>query len=217
MFITHLSVVAANSAAAPRRVPAQLVNIADVASEEELRSAVSHLADSLYLTVDTATWHHHEPTRQGSVSLQAKLDQAPEDSFVLVTWGYDPLDDVDLSPDLAVPVDHRSDALGALTPQQVESFWLHVDKHVAPFELFDDMVRRMGLTPREHDEQDAWVMRYVLALEWWRTFPTVEAGGKALALNPILTKSVVAQVALMASRCFLEGSEYELADVLVYP
>lgn len=216
LFITHISTALPCSPEARTPIPRLLIDVHGISSELDLLSEVTRFARGLGYQVATDKWSHDPSTRAGSTMLGqlASTDGNPES--LLVSWGYDALDDIDLATSVALPIDHQSHAYGSLTPNQVDTFWQHVVEELQPFELFDDLVRQMGLTPREHDVQDVWVMRFVLALEWWRSYPTVEAGEQALTLHPELTNAVVAQVALMASRCFIEGSNYELADILVY-
>ena len=173
------------------------------------------VAQARDLIVDRQSWTHDHISRSGSVNLSSSRNYEDIEG-VVVSWTYDELDDPDKAEHLFVPVDHRSYALGSLTPSQVSMFWMQVTPDFEPFGLFDDVARRMGLIPRDHDDADEEVLRVVLALHWWRAFPTVEAGEQALKLQPSLTGSVIAEVMLMACLCFLEGQEYELAPVLIH-
>lgn len=183
--------------------------------EDALRDYVRTLAHTHDLFVDWQSWTHDNISRSGGVNLSSTRS-GEELRGVVVSWTYDELDDPDNAEHLFVPVDHRSYALGSLTPSQVSMFWMQVTPDFEPFGLFDDVARRMGLIPRDHDDADEEVLRFVLALHWWRAFPTVEAGEQALKLQPSLTGSVIAEVMLMASLCFLQGQEYELAPVLIH-
>ena len=84
-----------------------------------------------------------------------------------------------------------------------------------PFGVLDAFLRQLGLEPRNHDSPDRQVMRQVLALEWFRTFPTLHAGLVTLESGVKLTDAVLGQLALMANRCALEGEDYNLFGIFV--
>ena len=218
MFITHFRISTTPSDGEFDAVKElQLTEIAELGlqNDVELRRYVHVAALSRGLVVDWDSWVHESFSRTGCVNLRSTSEKGGSD-VVVFSWTYNELDDLDKAEHLSVPVDHRDHALGSLTPEQVSMFWQQVAEDFEPFALFDDTVRRMGLIPRDHDDADEQVLRYVLALQWWRAFPTVEAGEKALSLEPSLTGPVVAHIMLMASLCFLEGQDYELAPVLIH-
>lgn len=218
MFITQLHIADTSLDREQNAVKVmQLTEIAQLSLNDEdgLRDYVRTVAQARDLLVDWQSWTHDNISRSGRVNLFSA--RSCEDiKGVVVSWAYEELDDPDEAEHLFVPVDHRSYALGSLTPSQVSMFWMQVAPDFEPFGLFDDVARRMDLIPRDHDDADVEVLRFVLALHWWRAFPTVEAGEQALKLQPSLTGSVIAEVMLMASLCFLEGQEYELAPVLIH-
>jgi hypothetical protein len=82
-------------------------------------------------------------------------------------------------------------------------------------DVLDDILRRFGLTPATHDDADHIVIRKVIALEWWRMFPTVAAGQITLDLGPDLTSDVLMRLMEKASLCFLEGDRFDLYDIFV--
>jgi hypothetical protein len=218
MFITQLHITSSTCDGMYSSVEDwQRTEIAQMGLNDEggLRDTVRTLAQTRDLIVDWQSWTHDNISRSGRVSLYLPGNRKDLGS-VIVSWSYDELDDLDKAEHLFVPVDHRSYALGSLTPSQVSLFWMQVTPNFEPFGLFNDVARRMGLVPRDHDEADEQVLRFVLALHWWRAFPTVDAGEQALGLNPSLTGSVVADVMLMASLCLLEGQDYEVAPVLIH-
>lgn len=218
MFITQLHIANTSLDREQSAVKGtQLTEIAQLGLNDEdgLRDYLRTVAHERNLLVDWLSWTHDNISRSGCVNLSSARSYEHIEG-VVVAWTYDELDDPDKAEHLFVPIDHRSYALGFLTPSQVSMFWIQVASDFEPFGLFDGVARRMGLTPRDHDEADEQVLRFVLALHWWRAFPTVEAGEQALKLHPSLTGSVIAEVMLMASLCFLEGQEYELAPVLIH-
>ncbi len=58
-------------------------------------------------------------------------------------------------------------------------------------------------------------MKQVLALQWWRAFPSTAAGQEALKPQPNLTTQVVEQINTMAIHCYLDGENYDLYTTLV--
>ncbi len=58
-------------------------------------------------------------------------------------------------------------------------------------------------------------MKQVLALQWWRAFPSTAAGQEALSSQPDLTTQIVEQVNTMAMCCYLDGENYDLYTTLV--
>jgi len=166
------------------------------------------------IQADWDSFEHDEQTRSGSVRIVLGRPTTRK-QVSMASWSYEPLDDPDNAEPLPIPVDYRTETVGALTPAQREKFWNRVNHQVEPFQVLDAVLERFGLTPTEHDEADVFTLRQVLALDWYRNFPTLQAGERALDSKPDLTDVVLGQVTLMASRCALEGEEYELLDVLV--
>lgn len=219
MFITEIRLTAPgapDTAGSLWQLSTQELHQLGLAGESDVQHLVESVAEEFNLGITSHSWQHDSTSRSGSVDMSSST-HPNEGSPLIMLWSYDSLDDLDRAVRLTIPVDHHNDVVRALTPEQVDRYWEHVSDELDPFALFDDAVRQMGITPRDHDSQDDFVMRYVLALEWWRAFPTVEAGEQALDLDPKLTMATVAQILMMATRCFLEGQDYELADVLVYP
>ena len=83
-------------------------------------------------------------------------------------------------------------------------------------DLLDDLLRRLGMTPAEHNQADHFVMKSVLALQWWRAFPTITAGQSAIDSQPNLTTQVIDQINSMAMRCYVDGENYDLYTTLVH-
>ena len=166
------------------------------------------------IQADWDSFEHDETTRRGSVRVVLGRPTTRK-QVSLASWSYEPLDDPDNAEPLPIPVDYRTETVGVLTPAQLEKFWNRVNDEVEPFQVLDAVLERFGLTPSEHDEADVFTLRQVLALDWYRNFPTLEAGERALDVEPDLTDVVLGQVTLMASRCGLEGEAYELFGVFV--
>ena len=126
------------------------------------------------------------------------------------------LDDPDQAEILELPVDLHLDVIGVLTPHQQFRFWSCVDSELQPMDLLDDLLRRLGMTPAEHNQADHFVMKSVLALQWWRAFPTITAGQSAIDSQPNLTTQVIDQINSMAMRCYVDGENYDLYTTLVH-
>lgn len=170
------------------------------------------LVDGIQANWDS--FEHDEATRRGSVRVVLGRPTTRK-QVSTASWGYEALDDPDNAEHLPVPVDHQSDVVGVLTPDQQERFWNLVNPDIEPFQILDAVLERFGLTPTEHDAADDITLRNVLALDWYRNFASLEAGERALDSEPNLTDVVLGQLALMASRCGLEGQEYELFEIFV--
>jgi len=166
------------------------------------------------IQADWDSFEHDEATRSGSVRVILGRPTTRK-QVSTASWSYEALDDPDNAEPLPLPVDYRTETVGALTPAQQEKFWNCVNDEVEPFQVLDAVLERFGLTPTEHDEADVFTLRQVLALDWYRNFPTLEAGERALESTPDLTDVVLGQVTLMASRCGLEGESYELFAIFV--
>jgi hypothetical protein len=175
---------------------------------EDIRRVIAFLADRYETTFDWDSWQHDEQTHQGSIRF-IKAQEAT------MSWSYSALDDPDLAEVVDIPVDHHAHAVGVLTPEQVNEFWGRVSPEINPIDIIDDILRQFGMTPAFHDEADHGVMRYVVALEWWRVFPSVAAGEATLRLEPDLTADVFARVTAMAARCYLERERFDLYEVFV--
>jgi len=180
----------------------------------DIAAYVQFLDDKDHVHVDWSSFQHDETTHEGAVQMTVRWDDVPA-QVATMSWRYEPLDDPDNAEALPIPVDYRTEVIGALTPAQHEKFWSLVSADVEPFQVLDAVLDRFGLTPTEHDHADHITLRKVLALDWYRNFPTLAAGELALEAQPDLTDVVLGQVTLMASRCGLEGEAYELFGVFV--
>lgn len=180
----------------------------------DLASYVQFLDEKPQVQVDWSSFEHHESTHEGSVEMTVQWRDSPARPSTM-SWDYEPLDDPDNAVPLEIPVDFRTDVVGALTMDQRLRFWGRVNPDLDPFLVLDAILERFGLVPTEHDAADLYTMRTVLALEWYRNFPTLEAGEATLDLEPDLTDEVLGALSLMASRCALEGEGYELFDIFV--
>jgi len=198
----------------PLRWTLHQVAYIDFADAADIAAYVQFLDEKEHVQVDWASFEHDESTRDGSVQMTLVWDAFPAQVSTM-SWGYEPLDDPDNAEPLPIPVDYRTETVGALTPAQREKFWSRVNEEVEPFQVLDAVLERFGLTPTEHDEADVFTLRQVLALDWYRNFPTLDAGERALDSEPDLTDVVLGQVTLMASRCGLEGEAYELFEIFV--
>lgn len=164
--------------------------------------------------MDWTSFEHNETTHVGNVQMTVEWADFPA-QVSMMSWGYEPLDDPDNAEHLPIPADYRTEVVGALTPAQQERFWSFLNPNIEPFQVLDAVLERFGLTPTEHDAADDITLRNVLALDWYRNFASLEAGERALQCEPDLTDVVLGQLALMASRCGLEGQKYELFEIFV--
>ena len=105
--------------------------------------------------------------------------------------------------------------MGVLTPAQFTSFWDCVDPELQPLTHLDHILRRLGMTPADHDELDHEVMSKVIAMQWWRAYPTIATGLNALNGRPKLTSAVLDQINTMAINCYLNGENYDLFTTFV--
>jgi len=166
------------------------------------------------IQADWDSFEHDEATRSGSVRIVLGRSSTRK-QVSTASWSYEALDDPDNAVAIPIPVDFRTEVVGVLTPAQQQKFWDLVSQDLEPFHVLDQVLERFGLTPTEHDEADTSTLRQVLALDWYRNFPTLDAGEQALDSKPDLTEVVLGQVTLMASRCGLEGEAYELFEIFV--
>jgi len=183
-------------------------------NQNEVAGVVKIIEDACDIALDWESLVHNDNSRDGSIEfrlLDSPQDAAPHRMF----WFYSALDDPDLAELIEMPVNHRKDIIGVLTPEQIEKFWNSVHPDYEPIEVLTDLLRRFHLTPADLDEFDIIVMRQVLAIQWWRAFPSVADGDDALDLKPDLTAHVDALVTHMAAQCYLRGDLYELFGVFV--
>jgi len=132
------------------------------------------------------------------------------------TWSYSELDDPDQAEVLDLPVNLHRHVIGVLTPHQQSQFWTCVDSELEHKLLLDDILRRLGMTPAEHDQADHLVRKSVLALQWWRAFPTITVGQSAIDSQPNLTSQVIDQINSMAMHCYVDGENYDHYTTLVH-
>lgn len=200
----------------PYQVPLMRLDSIGITDAAYLAAYVQFLEGNDGTTVDWDSFEHDEGTRAGSVRLWVTFgDDGPRES--VMSWGYEPLDDPECAESLPIPVDFHTEVAGALTLTQRLRFWGRVNPDLDPFEVLDTLLEHFGLEPTAHDTADLYAMRTVLALDWFRNFPTLEAGEATLDLEPDLTDEVLGALALMACRCALEGEHYELFNVFVAP
>ena len=180
----------------------------------EIKGFAALFASENDLQVGWNTWEHSEQTRTGSIGFWDTNDNESE-TLVRANWHYDPLDDPDNGEPLELPNDHKKYATFALTPEQHQSFWACVDPELEPLERLGDTLRRFGMTPADHDNLDHSVMEQVIAVQWWRAYPTTTTGHNALASTPDLTSAVIDQINTMAINCYLDGENYDLYTTFV--
>ena len=181
---------------------------------QEILGFINLFATEHNLKVNWESWSHSETIRTGSVDF---VDNAASNSETLVraNWSYDPLDDPDNSAPLELPNDHKKHVTGVLTPGQLQAFWDCVDPELLPLIHLDHLLRRLGLTPAIHDALDYQVMSKVIAIQWWRAYPSTVAGDNALKQQPNLTSAVLDQINSMAINCYLDGERYDLYTTFV--
>ena len=184
------------------------------ADASDLAAYVQFLDDKPQVQVNWSSFQNNDFSHEGSVEMTVQWGDAPTELSTM-SWGYEPLDDPDNAEPLPIPVDFRTEVVGALSPAQQEKFWSLVNEKLQPLQVIDAVLKRFGLTPTHHDEMDEVTLRNALALDWYRNFPSLEAGERVLNSQPDLTDIVLGQLTLMASRCSLEGKEYELFEVFV--
>ena len=166
------------------------------------------------IEADWETFEHDEESRRGHVEIHLGRGSNPR-RVSTMSWSYEPLDDPDNAEPLTIPVDFHTEVIGAITPEQEDHFWRQVHESLDPFDVLDAFLQQHGLVPRFHDSADRTVIRKVLALEWFRNFPTLHAGEMTLDSGVNLTDAVLGQLALMANRCALEGPDYDLFEIFV--
>lgn len=189
---------------------------AGIEDEASLREFLHMLERVSGVTMDWATWTHDEHTRSGSIGCRPLVsDSAAQEGVGLVQWSYEPLDDPDRATILTDVTDHREVVVGALTFEQSERFWQCMEPPFEPLDLFDDALVGLGLTPAAHDQWDDKTMRFVIALTWYRMFPTTVDAESAIGDGAALDSFAQDAVLAMAARCALLGSQYELYGVLV--
>ena len=217
MYVTHIEFSVSpfpSSFPQPTSMPISTVQGLGISSASDLVTYLEELSLGDGIHVDWDTWRHNNKSRQGSVTI--RLGGDPEREIVSqMSWSYESLDDPDEAEFLPLPVDFRTEVIGALTPAQQEKFWDCVQDELEPFHVLDAVLERCGLTPTEHDAADQVTLRRVLALDWYRNFDSLESAEQVLDLEPDLTDTVLGQLALMASRCGLEGDAYELFEIFV--
>ena len=216
MYITQLVLTVGPETAHEKVIslPTTVIQEWNPTSTQTIKELVSVLAFEYALEVNWSTFTHDEETRVGKASLHEPAQS--DDCLMFATWSYTELDDPDLAELLELPVDLHRDVVGVLTPQSQAAFWSCVNQELEPMEFLDDTLRRFGMTPAEHDQADHVVMKHVLALQWWRAFPTITAGQSAIDSQPNLTSQVIDQINTMALRCYVDGENYDLYTTLVH-
>lgn len=216
MYVTavEFTVTPFNRRSQPLRWTLHQVAFLGFADAADIAAYVQFLDDKPQVQVDWSSFEHDETSHTGSVRMRVQWEESPAQVSEM-SWGYEPLDDPDNAEPLPIPVDFRTEVVGALTPAQQEKFWSCVNQELEPFQVLDAVLERFGLTPTEHDAADQVTLRTVLALDWYRNFDSLEAAEQVLDLGPNLTDTVLGQLALMASRCGLEGDAYELFEIFV--
>lgn len=182
--------------------------------QDELVGLIKSIEQACDLSLDWKTLVHDSECRLGSIDFRLAGSQQDTISHCM-SWGHSPLDDPDFAEFIDMPVNHRKEIIGVLTPAQIEKFWKSVNSTYEPLNVLTDLLRRFHLTPADLDEFDIIVTRQVIAIQWWRAFPSVAAGEAALDLEPDLTAHVDALVTQMAAQCYLRGDLYELYGVFV--
>jgi hypothetical protein len=215
MFITHMTVTFAGGTPDEHvtSLPTTVMQTWNPVDASGIKQLASLLAIEYDLDVDWESFEHNDETKAGSVDFFDSDDCT--EALMSAVWGYNELDDPDAGEEFELPVDLHRDVIGVLTPEQVNEFWACVNPELEPMDFFDDVLRRLMLTPAEHDFADRFVMKQVLALQWWRAFPTTQAGHQAILVKPDLTVAVLDQINSMAMRCFLDGENYDLYSTLV--
>lgn len=181
---------------------------------QEIREFIKLFAIEHNLKVNWDSWSHSEEIRTGSIDFTDNTESSNE-TLVRANWSYDPLDDPDNSTPLELPNDHMKHVTGVLTPEQLQTFWDCVDPELMPLIHLDHLLRRLGMTPADHDELDHQVMSKVIAIQWWRAYPTTAAGHNALSEQPNLTSTVLDQINTMAIKCYLDAEQYDLYTTFV--
>jgi len=183
-------------------------------NQDEVFGVIKSIEQACDLFLDWKTLVHNSESRHGSIDFRLGGSQQDAISHCM-SWAHSPLDDPDLAEFIDMPVNHRKEIIGVLTPAQIEKFWKSVNSTYEPLNVLTDLLRRFHLTPAHLDEFDIIVTRQVIAIQWWRAFPSVAAGEAALDLEPDLTAHVDALVTQMAAQCYLRGDLYELFAVFV--
>lgn len=216
MYITSLTVTIApqQTNESIMNVPLTILQSWSELGSPEIRGFATRFASEHNLEVNWDTWEHSESTRTGTVEF-FDLGKSDTETLARAHWNYDPLDDPDNSEPLDLPIDHMNYVTGVLTPAQFTSFWDCVDPELQPFTHLDDILRRLGMTPADHDELDHAVMSKVIAMQWWRAYPTIATGHNALECQPHLTVAVLDQINTMAINCYLDGENYDLFTTFV--
>jgi hypothetical protein len=216
MYITSLTVTVSPEQAKESitNVPLTILQSWSELGLPEIRTFATRFASEHNLEVNWDTWEHSESTRTGTVDFSDLGDRDAE-TLARARWNYDPLDDPDNSEPLDLPIDHMNYVTGVLTPAQFTSFWDCVDPELQPLTHLDHILRRLGMTPADHDELDHEVMSKVIAMQWWRAYPTIATGLNALECQPHLTVAVLDQLNTMAINCYLDGENYDLFTTFV--
>jgi len=216
MYITVLTLTFAPGKPDESRmnIPLTILQSWSGAGAPEIKGFAALFASENDLQVGWNTWEHSEQTRTGSIDFWDTNDEENE-TIVRANWHYDPLDDPDSGELLELPNDHKKYATLVLTPEQYQSFWACVDPKLEPLLHLDDTLRRFGMTPADHDNLDHGVMEQVIAIQWWRAYPTTITGHNALNGTPDLTNAVIDQINTMAINCYLDGENYDLYTTFV--
>jgi len=216
MYITALNITFApgHTEETVTNVPLTILQGWSGIGSPEIKGFATLFATKYDLGINWESWVHNEETHTGSIDFWDINDDESE-TLVRANWHYDPLDDPDNGEPLELPNDHKKYATFALTPEQHQSFWACVDPELEPLERLGDTLRRFGMTPADHDNLDHSVMEQVIAVQWWRAYPTTTTGHNALASTPDLTSAVIDQINTMAINCYLDGENYDLYTTFV--
>jgi len=222
MYITALNITFApgHTEETVTNVPLTILQGWSGIGSPEIKGFATLFATKYDLGINWESWVHNEETRTGSIDFIDPNDEG-EDVFARANWRYDPLDDPDNSELFALPelfaqlTDHKKYATGVLTPEQHRDFWACVNPELQPLQHLDDTLRRFGMTPAHHNNLDHGVMKQVIAIQWWRAYPTTTTGHNALASTPDLTSAVIDTINTMAINCYLDRENYDLYTTFV--
>lgn len=89
----------------------------DFRNAEDISAYVKFLDDLAEVEVDWSTYEQAEVQRNGRVEMSVRFDDSPV-LWSTMSWAYEPLDDPDNAEPLPIPVDFRTEVVGALTPAQ---------------------------------------------------------------------------------------------------
>jgi hypothetical protein len=179
----------------------------------EIKGFAALFASENDLQVRWNSWEHSEHSRTGSIDFMDTNDEDSE-TIACANWHYDPLDDPDNGEPLEVPLDNKY-LSATLTPDQYKSFWACVNPELEPLDHLGQVLRRFGMTPADHDNLDHRVMEQVIAIQWWRAYPSTATGQFALNGTPDLTNTVIDQINTMAINCYFDGKNYDLYTTFV--